>query len=1124
MGYRGDNLSSSPGTNPSTLTANDSAPVIDVNANQASPNFFSAGGVTEFEIANPVVALQGSATADAPYLVVHLNATNRSNINFSFNARDIDGSVNDAIMPIAVQYRTSSTGSWHNLPSAFIADASTGPSHATLVTPVSVTLPSDANNAATLQVRVITSDAVGSDEWIGIDDIVVTSVPLHGELSISDQTVVEGNAGNTAISFTVTRAGGTAGAVQADYSITLGDTDASDFGVAPIGGTVSFADGETSKTITLQVAGDTAVEADEHFTVILSNPAGGVTITDGSGAGTITNDDLALVANADSLMIDEDATSANLVSTLLGNDQGAGTLTVTGVDTGATLGTVSFNAGTQTLTYAADAAAFDNLRPGEHYVDSFQYSITDANGLTRTATASVTVSGIADPGIVVDGNNSVDTLVGTAGDDIINGFAGNDVLDGGDGHDVIDGGLGNDTANYGFATSAVMVDLALQGSEQNTVGAGRDTLISIENLTGSAFNDILSGDANANIFIGNAGDDVIDGRGGIDTAWYAGSDSAVTVSLALQGTAQDTGGAGIDLLTNIENLTGSLFDDVLTGDDGDNVIDGGAAGRDVLEGGLGNDILIGGSGLDTASYGYAAGGVTVDLSLSGPQTVRAGDTDQLIGIEIVTGSAYDDRLTGNAGLNYLYGLVGDDVIAGAGSNDYLDGGDGTDTIDYSVGTGIRLDLSVMAAQFVGASAGTDTVRDFENVIGSALLDKITGNAVANHLEGRAGDDTLDGGAGVDTLDGGDGSDTVLFATATAGLTVDLVAGTASDGSETDSLISIENATGTAFADTLLGTAGANRLTGGAGDDLIDGGLGDDVLDGGAGIDTLSFAGAAASVTVDLGLLTAQDTGVGVDMIRGFEKLVGSAQGDQLTGSALDNDIQGGDGDDLIDGGGRNDTLHGGLGADTLLGGVGNDALHGDDGDDVLNGGAGSDVIDGGAGSDTASYAGSAGRVQVDLAITTAQNTIGQGYDTLSGIEKLIGSAYDDRLSGDAGDNVITGGAGADTLTGRAGADRFVYEAGGDSSVAVALGADLITDFTLDDILDLSRVDANADLAGDDAFVLVGAFSGAKGEAMLTYDAAVGRTTFAADLDGDGLGDFGLLFTGDVTSLTANIIL
>jgi hypothetical protein len=183
VGYLGQDITTATGTNPQTLTGTSAvANDIDVIANQTNPNITN-GGVAEFQIANPTIALQGSGTADAPYVQLHLNTTGRTAVTLSFNARDIDGSADDAIQQLAVQYRVGESGPFINLPDGYIADATTGPSLATLVTPVSVVLPAAAENQPKVQVRIMTTNAVGNDEWIGIDDILVTSSGGGGEIA-----------------------------------------------------------------------------------------------------------------------------------------------------------------------------------------------------------------------------------------------------------------------------------------------------------------------------------------------------------------------------------------------------------------------------------------------------------------------------------------------------------------------------------------------------------------------------------------------------------------------------------------------------------------------------------------------------------------------------------------------------------------------------------------------------------------------------------------------------------------------------------------------------------------------------------------------------------------------------
>ncbi|MES2902658.1 MAG: Calx-beta domain-containing protein, partial [Pseudomonadota bacterium] len=383
VGYRGDGLSNSTSTNPQTVTG--TSDVVNVIANQTNPNTLTTGGIAEFQIANPTVALQGSGTADAPYLAIHLDATGRQNVTLSFNARDIDGAADNSIQQIAVQYRIGDTGPWIDLPAGYIADASSGPSLATQVTPISVTLPASVNDQPQVQVRIITNDAVGSDEWIGIDDIAVTSQPAGispGSLAIDDVSLAEGNAGTTDFTFTVTRSSGDDGAISADYAVQFGTADAGDLTILSAG-TVNFADGETSRTITVQVTGDVTFEADETFSVVLSNPIGGTTITDASGTGTITNDDASplpgTLSIADASLVEGQSGSSNMIFTVTRTDGTSGAVGATytivldgsasadDIATATLTGSVSFAPGETSATISVPIAGDTALEGNETF-------------------------------------------------------------------------------------------------------------------------------------------------------------------------------------------------------------------------------------------------------------------------------------------------------------------------------------------------------------------------------------------------------------------------------------------------------------------------------------------------------------------------------------------------------------------------------------------------------------------------------------------------------------------------------------------------------------------------------------------------------------------------------------
>lgn len=226
------------------------------------------------------------------------------------------------------------------------------------------------------------------------------------------------------------------------------------------------------------------------------------------------NPNVAPVANDDAIAVNEDATTDNLVATLLGNDIDDGALRIDSVDTGETQGTVVFDAETQSLRYVADADAFDALATGETATDSFSYTVVDAEGLTSTATVTVTITGVAD-GVVRNGTVFGDMLVGTGGEDVLNGLNGNDVSMGLGGNDTLSGGNGNDHLEGGDGSDALFGD---NGNDTMLGGAGDDL------LAGERGNDSLSGNAGADVFAFDrqSGADVItDYQIGVDTLLFA---------------------------------------------------------------------------------------------------------------------------------------------------------------------------------------------------------------------------------------------------------------------------------------------------------------------------------------------------------------------------------------------------------------------------------------------------------------------------------------------------------------------------------------------------------------------------------------------------------------------------
>ncbi|MGY1458332.1 Calx-beta domain-containing protein [Luteimonas sp. A534] len=294
VGYNGAGLAGGTGVDPQTILAPDASGTVNVIANQVNTTITN-GGVAEFEIANPVVAMQGSGSARAPYLKLHLDTRGASGIQMSYLLRDVDGNNDNSVQPVALHYRVGGSGNFTNVPEAFVADASAGPAQ-TMETPVSVTLPAAVDNQALVELRIMTTDAVGSDEWIGIDDIVVAAGATSGDpvIGIGNASVVEGDAGTTELFFDVSlsRPAG-AGGVTFNYATADGSATAGEDYFAK-SGTTSIIAGETSATLSVTVIGDTAVEPDETFTLVLSGITGAA---EGSlvGTGTIVNDDFTVL-------------------------------------------------------------------------------------------------------------------------------------------------------------------------------------------------------------------------------------------------------------------------------------------------------------------------------------------------------------------------------------------------------------------------------------------------------------------------------------------------------------------------------------------------------------------------------------------------------------------------------------------------------------------------------------------------------------------------------------------------------------------------------------------------------------------------------------------------------------
>jgi Ca2+-binding RTX toxin-like protein len=405
---------------------------------------------------------------------------------------------------------------------------------------------------------------------------------------------------------------------------------------------------------------------------------------------------------------------------------------------------------------------------------------------------------------------------------------------------------------------------------------------------------------------------------------------------------------------------------------------------------------------------------------------------------VESATAGNDTLNGLANEDSLAGGGGEDIVKGMGGNDLLYG----DTSGAMAMVALNIDAALQT------SDGSETL----TVVIEGVPDGASFNAGNQAVD--AGGNPIPGSwvllegdlPGLVLSTPADGNDFTLQISAVA-VNLSTQGTLLASGQVSIALPDIDG------GDYLEGGAGDDRLYGEGGDDLLKGGAGSDLLDGGDGDDTLVID--ADDWNGDI------DGGAGIDTViidddrdvtfstavSAVENVYGGRGNDVIVGDDEDNVLFGGAGADTLDGGGGDDEIHadaadvaaasdfvnGGSGTDTLIfegsvavnfdvDGRGFEYIHGSAGDDTLRygGGVGVLAIDGGTGVDTIDYGNAASGVTVDLATGNATGA------ALSGIENIIGTAFDDALVGNGENNVLRGGAGDDVLDGGAGRDTAVY--------------------------------------------------------------------------------------------------
>ena len=795
----------------------------------------------------------------------------------------------------------------------------TDPSGLTDTATVTVTVnpvndaPVAADDAATTdEDAAVTIDVLGNDTDVDGDTLTIQSVgtPANGTAAIvGGKIVYTPNANfNGTDTFSYTVSDGNGGTDTATVTVTVGEEN--DPPVA-VDDSVSM-DEDTTATID-PLANDTDPDGDPLSLVgtptstaggtVTVNPDGTIdytppadfngtdtityTVTDPSGAtdtGTITvtvnpvNDAPVAVDDADTT--DEDTA---VTIDVLGNDTDVDgdTLTIQSVGTPAN-GTAAIVGGK--IVYTPNAG-FDGT-------DSFTYTVTDPDGLTDTATVTVTVKDTIQPdGIVegtpgddlidddydgdpngdfVDNEDSLDDqdddddIRAYSGDDTVIAGSGDDTVDGGDGNDSIHGNSGDDSITSGpdgRPDKAAAIpgvdndtdpnddrDIVYGDSGDDTISTGDDA----DTIYGGPGNDVLKPGIDDDEVYGGSGDDLIEDIQGSDEIYG--------------GDGNDTIKAGIDTFSDYEgddpNLPNPLYPGALSDPDKTDGMDTvyGGKGHDIIETGDDADHIYGGSGDDTINAGidddYVEGGEGNDSIIgghgsdtiygqTGDDWINAGDSTLLWGQSPDNDPVNPDPVPEN-GRDLVYGGDGNDTIFGQDDDDTLYGGEGNDLID----AGIDDDL-------VEGDSGDDTL------IGGQGDDTMNGEQGNDSLEGNSGDDDLKGGSGNDTVHGGIGDDTISGGTGT-----DLLYGDSGD----------DSVTGGQENDTVYGGHGDDTLRGNLGDDVLEGGSGDDSIDGGAGNDTI-IGGPGADT-----MFGANDRDV----------FLGSTVGDKIDGGS------GGDDYDILD--------------------------------------------------------------------------------------------------------------------------------------------------------------------------------------------------------------------------------
>jgi VCBS repeat-containing protein len=727
-----------------------------------------------------------------------------------------------------------------------------------------------------------------SANYNGPDTITYTISDGHGGSATAAVAVTVNSVNDTPV------AGNDAVSVDEDNGITFGvlsnDSDVDNDALTVTGATAGHGDIIVNSNNTLTYVPNPNFNGTDTVTYTIDDGHGGtatamVTIT----VNPVNDPPIAI---SDFAVTDED-TALNI--DVLGNDSDVEGDALSVTEASAANGTVTIN-GDGTLHYAPNA--------NFHGADTINYTVSDGNGGTDTATVVVTVNSVNDvpvanadaatvneDGLVriavlandmdvdgdqltVTGASAVNGTVVVNPNNTIDYFPNADFY----GTDRITYAVSDGHGGTATATVTVTVNAVNDGPTAN----GEAWFVTTDAVATIGANRLLANDSDRD------GSPLqitaINGAGvGVPVLLSNG----VTLTLLADGNISMVMAAAIpNPLAPIATFTYTISDGVAT-----------STATSTIE------AIATGSGTDTLNLFTRTGGTD-------PYAITFVDTKA--GSEIVAGTNGNDTLFGGPGVDNMSGGLGNDMLDGGtqngqfdggAGNDTIRGGSGTDAMDGGAGNGDMLDLSaatsgitinlvqsaVMTSVTAGGGLGTDSYKNFEGVIGSNFGDVINGSASNDILRGGGGNDTINGNGGQDILDYSDATGALNFTLVqSSSATVYAAAGLGSD-----SYSNIEGVAGSAFNDTLTGSSGDDIIRGGLSADQIDGGLGTDklrggqgadLLTGGAGVDRFEYVnGDLAGTPTDT--ISDFQTGAGGDVLDIAELLVG------YSGSGLQNFVQ-----------------------------------------------------------------------------------------------------------------------------------------------------------------------------------------------------------------------------------------